>query len=180
MKRAYRERALKRLFADLQSGDFDMREHAIFQLVQLLRRVNAVDSSAADFADEEQLSRHLRRLRLSAADQRQVADRLAQMMSRHAASRASALWALGEVSADIGFGAVVAAIQAHGDKFSDEAAYQACRALEQWLRTGAGDTDAFARRLDAKGALALLKRWSRSKDARLAKSAFSVLRGAKL
>lgn len=178
MKRAHRDRALNRLFADLRSGDFDTREYAIFQLALMLRRANNRSAIPADELADEHLSSTLLRIHLSPADQARVTARLAEMLGRHADSRASAIWALGEVAADHGFPALIAAIRAHGEHFSHEAAYQACQALRHWLEAEAGDRPIDAL-LDDGAAMRWLRRWSRSDDPRLARNALAVVRKAR-
>ncbi len=176
MKRARRDRVLSRLYADLESADFDIREHAMFQLALMLRRATDSAPTSDSFHEDEHLSRDQLRLRLSSGDQAQVVARLLRLVSRQARSRATALWALAEVSSDIAFAPLLSAMRECGDQFSDEAAYQACRALRRWL-----EMDDLDRRLldalpDEAGHLSCLKRWSRSNDPRLAKSADAVIR----
>lgn len=174
MKRAYRERALCRLYAELQSDDFDAREYALFQLALMLRRANS-GTRVDDFAAGEQLPRDLRRIFLSPADQKQIVARLLPLVSRTAESRATAFWAMGEVAAEFAFIHATAAIGEHGDQFSDEAALQACRALQTWLDSEDMHTSLLGTLLADEGALHNLRRWSRSADARLAKRAKAVI-----
>lgn len=178
MKRAYRKRALSRLYAELQSDDFDVREYALFQLALMIRRAND-GSRADDFAAGEQLSRELRRIVLSPAEQKQIAARLMQLVSRTAESRATAFWALGEVAAEFAFTQATAAIGEHGDQFSDEAALQACRALQSWLDSEDMNMSLLDSLLADEGAFPSLWRWSRSADARLAKRARAVISRAR-
>lgn len=179
MKRVYRERALSRLYAELQSGDFDVREYALFQLVLLLRRGQDAASAAGDFAAGEQLSRDLQRLILSPADHERIVSQLLRLAARQADSRASAFWALGEVSAKFAFSHALATIGQHGERFSDEAAFQACRVLRKWLHA-----EEFERRLGDElladnRSLRWLCRWSRSTEARLATCANAVISRAR-
>lgn len=179
MKRAYRDRALSRLYADLASGGFDVREYALFQLALLLRRANDGAPASGDHFEGEQLSRDLQRIRLSPADQEQIAAHLLRLISRYTDSRASALWTLGEVSADVALAPVLSAIGEYGDRLSDEAAFQACRALQQWLTRDELHTSLVDELLGDNGPMPWLRRWSRSTDRRLAKSAKAVIRIAK-
>lgn len=176
MKRAYRERALNRLCADLESADFDVREFALFQLALMLRRSqNATPSADWLENDSEHLSRDLLRIRLSPADQKRIVSQLARMILSFAESRASAFWALSEASAQLGFDLAASTIAELGDQLNDEAAFQACRAL---LRRLESDDVAASRAnellADPVASLALC-RWSRSTEVRLAKSANAVL-----
>ncbi len=179
MKRAYRDRALSRLYADLGSDDFDVREYALFQLALMLRRANDAMSTLGGQLKHEQLSRDLLRISLSPADQERIAAHLLRLISRYTDSRASALWALGEVSGDIAFAPVLSAIGEHGDRLDDEAAFQACRALRQWLARDELHTSLVAELLADNGPMLWLRRWSRSTDRRLARSAKAVIRIAK-
>ena len=178
MKRARREGALSQLYADLESGDFDAREYAIFQLALMLRRGSGGVSDADDYQADAHLSRTLLRIRPSPADHERIASLLLRLISRYADSRASAIWALSEVQVDSGFAAVVAAIRAHGDQFSDEAAYQACRALRTWLDAAEFAPSQVNALLDDDGALKWLRRWSGLRDGRLAGCARAVVSGA--
>lgn len=177
MKRAFRDRALNRLYADLRSDDFDVREFALFQLALMLRRANG-DSSMGDFPASEPLSRELNRIRLSPADQQQIVAHLMRLMSRHADSRASAFWTLAVVSAELVFAQACAAIGELGDQLGDEAAYQSCRALLRWLSADDFDTSLVDELLAEEGPLPWLRRWSRSTDARLARNAHAVISSA--
>ena len=179
MKRAHRDRALNRLYADLDSGDFDVREYALFQLALMLRRANDEVSTLGDQLEGEQLPRDLLRIRLSYGDQEQIVAQLLRLISRHADSRATAFWALGEASAKAAFSQALAAIVEHGDQFSDEAAFQACRALQKWLNSEDLDTSLGDELLADNSLLRWLRRWSRSTDDRLAKCANAVIRIAK-
>ncbi|MDE2774331.1 MAG: hypothetical protein OXI77_00190 [Chloroflexota bacterium] len=174
MKRAYRERALSRLYEDLQSDDFDAREYALFQLVLLLRRANP-DASADDIFAGEQLSRELRRIRLSPADQATIVERLMRLISRHEDSRASVFWALGDVSANVAFARASAAMGEFGDQFSGEAAFQACQALTIWLNSDDFDLSLADALRAEKKPLRLLSRWASASDARLANCANAVM-----
>ena len=175
MKRAFRERALSRLYADLESGDFDRREFALFQLALMLRRAKDEPPSPDDFPAEEHLSRELLRIRLSPADQEQIVAHLVRLVTRQADSRATALWALGEVSTDYAASALLSAAEEHGDCFSTEEAFQTCRALCRWLERDDRDRRLVNALIDACGPRSWLGRWSRSSDARLAKLANTVI-----
>ena len=176
MKRAYRERAMRPLCADLESADFDVREHALFQLALILRRSQNATPSA-DWTDygSEHLSRDLLRIRLSPADQERIVRFLARMIATYAESRASAFWALSEVSAQVGFATVMSAIAEQGNQLHDEAAYQACRAVLRWLESGDGAASHARQILADPASSGALSRWSRSTEVRLAKSANAVI-----
>lgn len=177
MKRAYRERALNRLCADLESADFDVRENALFQLSLMLRRSqNAMPSSDWTDFDSEHLSRELLRIRLSQADQARIVSHLERMLANFAESRASAFWVLSEVSAQVGFATIAAAIAEFDDQLSDEAAFQACRALLLWLERDEVAPNHAIELLTDSGALQVLSRCSRSTEARLAKSANALIK----
>jgi hypothetical protein len=181
MKQAYRQRALNRLGQDLASIDFDAREFALFQVAMMLRR-SQHNRAPADWTnyDSEQLPRDLLRIRLSPADQEQIAGQLRQMMKTFPESRASAFWALTEASAQVGFTAAASAIAEQGNHLDDEAAYQACQAMLLWLESG-GVAASQARQLLADPAsLGALSRWSRSTDTRLAKIANDLIKRAQL
>ena len=123
MKKAFRDRALRRLYSDLQSDDFDVRENALFELALMLRRANSEGtSSSATVLHIESLPRDLLRIRLSPFEQQQIVSRLSQMILQGAESRATAFWVLGEVGADFAFVPTLSVIQAIGEKLTDEAA----------------------------------------------------------
>ncbi|MCY3914744.1 MAG: hypothetical protein OXG49_01905 [Chloroflexi bacterium] len=175
MKRAKRDRVLNQLCADLDSGDFDVREYAMFQLALLLRRAN-VDAPTLDISyEDDHLSRDQLRLRLTHGDQAQIAAHLLRVVSRYAESRASAFWALAEVSSDVAIAPVLSVIGEEGDQFNDEAAYHACRALWRWLELDTLGKGLFKALPEDDRLLSFLKRWSRSSDVRLAESANAVM-----
>ncbi|MDE2749891.1 MAG: hypothetical protein OXI34_13105 [Chloroflexota bacterium] len=177
MKRARRERALGRLYSALDSADYDERELAMFQLALLLRRAKGT-LPAGDWTDQDldNLPRDLLRIRLSPTDQAGAVARLAQVLARRPDSRASALWAMGEASATVGLPAALAALQAHGDQLSDEAAFQLCRALQRWLAPDGSEKRHAGDAHDDCDYVTWLKRWSRSTDRRLVASANAVMR----
>lgn len=179
MKRAFRERAMSRLYADLESADFDVREYALFQLALMLRRSQRASLSAdwTDY-DSEHLSRDLLRIRLSPAEQQRIVGHLARMISSFAESRPSAFWALSEASAQVGLDTVASAIAELGDQLNDDAAYQACRALLKWLDLDDVAVKYASEVLADPGILPMLRRWSRSSEVRLAKSANAVINRA--
>lgn len=179
MKRAYRERAMSRLYAELESADFDLREHALFRLALILRRSQKATPSAdwTDFGSED-LPRELLRIRLSPADQESVVSHLAQMIATYAESRASVFWALSEVSAHVGFATVARAIVELGEQLNDEAAFQLCRALLLWLESDEVLAGGAIELLNCPGSMQVLRRWSRSTELRLAKSANAVIEHA--
>lgn len=179
MKRANRERAMNHLYAELKSAEFDTRENALFQLALMLRRSqNARPSADWTDYDSEHLSRDLLRIRLSPADQERIARHLAQMMTTCADSRASVFWALSEVSAPVGFATVMSATAEFGDQLNDEAAFQACRALLKLLETDEAVASRANELLADPAASPVLRRWSRSTEFRLAKSADAVIKKA--
>lgn len=175
MKRAYRERAMNRLYAELESADFDAREHALFQLALMLRR-SKNRRPRADWTDygSEHLSRELLRIRLSPADQERIVSHLAQMIATYSESRASAFWALSEVTAHLGFASVTSAIAEFGDQLNNEAAYQACRALLKWLELDEAAASHANELLADPVASQVLRCWSRSTEVRLANIANAV------
>lgn len=177
MKRAYRERAMSRLYAELASADFDLREHALFRLVLMLRRSQNATASA-DWTDygNEHLSRDLIRIRLSPADQERIVSHLAQMIATHAESRASAFWALSEVMPQTAFATVTSAIAEYGDQLTDEAAFQACGALQKCLESDEAGASHAIELLAELRASQVLRRWSRATEVRLAKIASAVIK----
>lgn len=176
MKRAFRERAMRRLYADLESANFDVREFALFQIALVLRRSGRALPSA-DWTDHggDQLKRELLRIRLTSADQERIAAGIALLMARCPDSRASAFWALGELDETVGIAAVVSAILDFGGELNDEAALQACLALQRWLETGEEAACDARELLDDPNLLKMLIRWSRSTEVRLAKRALDVI-----
>ena len=177
MKRARRDRRLGQLHSALDSDDYDAREFAMFQLAMLLRRARG-SLPSGDWSDQypEGLSRDLLRIRLSQADQARAVARLARLLERYPESRATAFWALGEASAEVGLASALAAIQALGDQLSGEAAYQACKALRAWLTADSLDPKQARDALADHNCRAWLTRCSRSPDRRLAACANAVLR----
>ncbi len=172
MKRAYRLRALDALYVDLRSDDFDRREHALFQLALLLRRSHPAASHAGQPAYvDDNLPRDLLRLRLSTEEKRQAAEQLAQVIKARPPSRATAIWALGELEAAYALASLLACIAEIGEQLSTEAAYQACEALAGWLSMpGAALADESLADLRA-----LLQGWAGSTVTRLAKRAQELL-----
>lgn len=175
MKRARRDRVLSMLYADLESGDFDVREFAMFQLALMLRRSKANAPISEDYYEDERLTREQRRIRLSSGEQARIVDHLLRVASRHAESRASAFWALAEVSSEAALVPVLSVIGESGGQLSDEAANQACRALRKWLELADPGQFLLNALLAEDGPLMRLRRWSCSSDARLAKSANAVI-----
>ena len=135
MKKAYRDRALAALAERLESGDFDRRESALFELAVLLRRVNRTTRDDDPLSAAE-LPRELSRIRLTPGEQRRIADRLIQLSVRRRESRASALWTLGAVAAEAGWEPTLNLLAGCSDQLEGEAAYQACSALRRWLGVG--------------------------------------------
>ena len=174
MKRRYRERALNDLFARLQSDDFDQREHALFQLAMMLRRASTDESAAAGFEFEsDRLPRDLQRMRLSMDDQHRIVEQLALLITSRRESRATGFWTLGEFEAAAGQELTVALLMQHGEELSDEAAYQACRALRRWLDRSAAVTLEPER--DRSRIIGLVAGWARSDNSRIALEARAVL-----
>ena len=176
MKRANRECAMNRLCAKLESADFDAREFALFQLALMLRRSQKA-THCADWTDydSEHLSRDLLRIRLSTADQGRIVSQMARMIATYPESRASAFWALSEVTAQVGFAAVTSAIAELGDQLNDEAAFQASRALLLWLESDDVAAQYASEVLADPGILQVLRRWSNSTELRLAMSANATI-----
>ena len=172
MKKRYRDKALLGLFASLQSADFDERENALFQAALLLMLANPAASDALPADDQESLPRELRRLRLGAAEQQQIVDRLALVIARQPESRATAFWALGAASAHAGLASVVSLLHAWGAQLDDEAACQACRALWRWLAEEGGQAGGQLADIGA-----LLAAWAGSRDGRLRREARALLDG---
>lgn len=172
MKRAYRLRALDSLYDQLRSDDFDCREHALFQLAMLLRRSrdDAGQQAQPEYVNDS-LPRALQRLRLSADEKRGAVERLAQVISERPQSRATAIWALGEVEAAFALAPAVACIAEIGSQLQNEAAIQACAALAGWL---SAQESALAV-VDLADMRALLRGWASTSDARLAKQAENLL-----
>ncbi len=179
MKRAKRDRALSQLYADVESGDFDIREFAMFQLALMLRRSDGRAPSSEQIDEDEHLTRDQLRIRLSSDDQAQVASHLLRVVSRHADSSATAFWALCEVASDVAFGPALSVIGDYGEQFNDEAAYQACRALRRWLEMDSRDRRLLKELKGDDGVWSCLKRWSCSGDIRLAKNANAIINRAR-
>lgn len=175
MKRAKRERVLNQLRADLDSGDFDVREHGMFQLALMLRRANDNAPVSDSIHEDEHLSRDQLRLRLSHGDQAQIAAHLLRVVSRHTVSRATAFWALAEVSSDAAIAPVISVIGEQGAQFNDETAYQACRALRRWLELDGLGRGMLKALPEDEELLSCLMRWTRSSDDRLAKIASAII-----
>lgn len=176
MKRRRRLRALEDLLARSASNDFDQREYALFQLGLILDRSNIEE---LDELADRALSRELLRLRLSSDEQAMVAERLSQLVLHMAESRASAIWTLGKVDGAALLGPLLALVEAIGEQLSDEAAYQACRALgkclEQCLENVDGiSTPVHSSLRDAK-LKTILDRWRQSGDNRLQRTAASAI-----
>ncbi len=168
MKKAYRERALGALFAAMQSGDFDKREYALFQLAQLLRRAQGQASALSS----DELPRELRRLRLSAAEQTQAIAHLTRLIAERPASRATAFLVLAEAAPPSALASTLALITACGAQLDEEAAFQACAALRRWLAADGAQIDA---QPAWPTALPILRRWAAAPDRRLAQAAKAVL-----
>lgn len=172
MKRAYRLRGLASLYDQLRSDDFDRREHALFQLAMLLRhnRNDARQQVQPDYVSDS-LPRDLLRLRLSTDEKQQAIGQLTRVISEYPQSRATAIWALGELEAEFALESAVASIAKIGGQLQNEAAFQACVALAGWLPANEA---AFAV-VDLTDMRALLRGWAGASDARLAKRAVDLL-----
>ena len=175
MKRAKRDRALSQLYADLKSGDLDVREFAMFQFALMLRRSVDRALSLDQIDEDEHLTHDQLRIRLSSDDQAEVAYRLVRVAARYAESRATAFWALAEVASDGAFCPALSVIGDYGEQFNDEAAYQACRALRRWLEMDSRDRRLLKELKGCVGVWSCLKRWSCSSDIRLAKNAIAII-----
>ena len=175
MKKKQRDRAIRQLLGDLRSADFDTREHALFQLALMLQRAQAAPRYA-DATDlySENLSRELRRIRLSPAEQIQIADAIGQLIANYPVNRATAIWALAELHAEIGLASVLPLIRDPATELGGEAAYQVCRALGRWLLHGAAHLQPALRLQLSDVPLAQLQRWRESGDERLARAAESA------
>ena len=172
MKRAHRLRALNSLYARLRSDDFDRREHALFQLALLMRRSrnDAGKQAQLDYVNDN-LPRDLLRLRLSPDEKRGAAEQLTQVIVERPESRATAIWALGEIEAEFALEAAVSSIAEIGSQLQNEAAFQACLALARWLST----QESALVTVGLTDVRALLRGWAGTADARLAKRARQLL-----
>lgn len=175
MKRARRDQVLSGLYADLESGDFDVREFAMFQLALMLRRANASAPTSDSIDDDEHLTRDQLRIRLSSSDQAQAASHLLRVVSQYAESRATAFWALAEIASDVEFAPVLSIIGENGAKFNGETAYQACCVLRRRLEMDSSVIRLLKALPDDDRLVSCLKRWSRCSDIRLAKAANAVI-----
>lgn len=174
MKKRYRDKALKALFARMESEDFDSRELALFQLGQMLRRANDDGSGRAGFEyDSDSLPRELQRIRLSLDDQRSIAKQLAMLISGQPESRATAIWTLSEMAGAAGWAPTMAQVKACGKELDIEGAYQLCRAMRRWL--AALEPAQVKPAADSSGILALVAGWAESADDRLAREASAVV-----
>lgn len=176
MKKRYRQRALSDLFSRLESSDFDEREHALFQIALLLQRSGRADAAGQlpDVAAEN-LPRTLLRIRLEPEDQRQIVDGLSLMIAKRHESRATALWVLGEVSAEVAWEPALAILSACGSALDTEAASQACRALRRFLRSDAVTDGRAESGIAEHNIAALLRHWAAHRDERLASAAQALV-----
>ena len=174
MKKTRRDRALNELMDRLDSRDFDRREHALFELAIMLRRANHQPGGDDPLAAAD-LPRDLSRIRLTVDEQRNMVDRLLQLMVKRRESRASLLWTLGEAGAAVGWEPALHLLQACGHQLEGEAAYQACRALRNWLESGGLSDEVIRRGIAVCDPRALLRTWSRQGDARLSRAAQELL-----
>lgn len=175
MKRRFRQKALNALFAQLQSEDFDRREHALFLLALLLRRANP-NTSQGDLPehDSESLPRELQRLRLDAQEQGQIADRLALLIRGRRESRMTAFWTMGKLAAEIGWAPTLTLLQFCGEQLDGEAATQVCRALRRWLELDAWSAP-LLKGSDASEFANLIRVWAASDIEGLQREASAVL-----
>jgi len=177
MKKKYREKALNEMFKELQDKDFDVRENVMFQLGLMLERSNA-GQELADAVDiyEDNLTREMLRMRLDDGEQKQIVDKLSQVVVMFQESRPTALWAFGKVKPKLGIVPLLALLKATGHKLNNEAAYQACSALQRWLEAGVAKDEEIAAQLDLQDPTDLIEeRWLESTDDHLADSADIVL-----
>lgn len=178
MKKRYRDKALNELFASLGSADFDEREFALFQVALLLWRDTPTETGRQlPEPDWDSLPRALRRMRLGEEEQRKIVDELALVMERRPESRATAFWALGEASADLGWSSTLAVIAACGRQLGLEAAYQACRALHSWLADERFQPEQILEKDDIGTVAEMLVQWTQDDDRRLSKEASAALAG---
>ena len=174
MKKIHRERALNELFTRLQSADFDRRENALFQLALMLQRANHVRYDASAMGGDS-LPRELTRIRLSPKEQRLVVDKLSLLVASQHESRPTAFWTLGEVAATTGWEPSLALLDSCGAQLNAESAYQACRALQRWLESGALISDQVSSSIATFGPVACLRAWSEKGDERLSLAAKAVI-----
>lgn len=173
MKKKHRDRALAELFDRLESREFDRRENALFELAVMLRRANQ-RNTGDDPLSTADLPRELSRIRLSMEEQRNIIDRLIQLVVSHRESRASVFWALGEAAPGPAWEPVLHLLRACGDQLDGEAAFQACRALRLWLQSGRLSDELIQREIAICDLSALLRGWSRTGDMRLTRAALDL------
>lgn len=188
MKKRRRLRIIEDLLAQMQSTDFDRREHALFQLGLMLERSNQrADAPAADWTACA-LTRQQLRLMLSSDEQAQVAEHLIQLALHSPESRVSAIWTMGKVAADILLEPLLELILAAGGQLTGEAAYQACcalgKCLEHYLEQSMehslkGNSERASASIQASlrdaRLLSILKSWRSRGDGRLQQSAGEAL-----
>ena len=175
MKKIQRDRALSALLDRLESRDFDRRENALFELAVMLRRANQ-RAGGADPLGGAELPRELARIRLTPEEQGNIVDRLLQLIVKRPESRGSAFWVLCEAAPVACWEPVLHLLKACGDELEEEAAYQACRALQIWLESGELTDELVQRGLAACNPRALLLRWARTSDRRLKRAAQGLTR----
>lgn len=176
MKKKYRDKALQAMFSELHDKDFDIREHAMFQLGLMLERSNQGDD-LANVSDiySDNLTRDMLRLQLSDSEQNQVIDNFSRVIVTYMDSRPTAYWAFGKVDGRLGFAPLLSLIQATGNQLNNEAAYQACVTLKRWMQEGVNDDELVTEQLKLQDPTPLLERWLDSSDERLSTSADDVL-----
>ena len=137
MKRAARRRAIVKLYAALKSHDFDAREHALFQLAMLFR-LSHRDAASRQREDYEidSLPRELLRTRLYDKDKREAGVEIANMMSKHPDSRATAVWALSQLEAKYGVPPIMLLFMSEDDVPLENVRKLAESAMLEWVESG--------------------------------------------
>ena len=176
MKRRYREKALNDLLDRMNAEDFDQREHGLFQLALMLRRANR-HGSTQELAeiDDDSLPRNLRRIHLSAVEQRQIVQRLLLLAASRRESRATVFWALGGAEAVHAWAPTLALLEDCGAQLEREAAYQICRALRGWLEMSETAAESANARGGTFNLVELARAWATTADDRLGREASIVL-----
>ena len=176
MKRIHRDRVMDGLYAELGSKDYDKRENALFQLALMLQRSNdAVDEYEAPDLYVDNLTREQLRVRLSLPAQRKAVDHLSIVIATRAESRATAFWALRSVAPEVGLAPALALTVATAGQLNNEAAFQVCLALGNWLGGEALDSERARQELNLHDPAPYLRTWSQADDARLANAAQTAL-----
>lgn len=176
MKKKYRDIALNELLETLKNKDFDIRENALFQLGLMLERSNNGEtlSDAPDIYSDN-LSREMLRMVLGKDEQNRVIDALSRLIATQKDSRPTAFWTLSKAKGELALIPLLALIKAVGHQLNNEAAYQACLALKEWLNSDLLDNEDIQEQLKLQNPTSALERWQESKDERLADAVDDVL-----